>query len=1041
MYSESQRRTIAGRARTLHERLAGPPNEPGEPPIDPEEIRAAWREQFPDETAFHERLAADDLAGAPVDEQLAATRWPAHVDLPEWIDELESLTRRLCDGSVPSVPAPESVPFAEVVEAVVAHARAGLDGDAAALVEGFEGPATLLIERLRAVCLRPLYVEFGSFVEHHDPALAATDPDEVEEPPTALYEAFVDALFEGALADLWLEYPVLARLVVRTVGSWRSTVAELATRLDRDEAILRERFGVEGSLTAVEPLATDTHADGRVPFRAAFESGAVVYKPRSVGGESLLYRASERVVDRAGLGPIDPPATLERDGYGWVEHVAHENPPDETALDRYYRLAGATVCVAYALRVTDCQFENVVADGRRPVVVDGETALHPPPRPTATPTDASIVALFGNSVLGTALLPVETADPTAADGAETPASLAGLGRTSDPTPETAVTRPTVAAVNTDLMRVEQTRPSVDAATNTPTVDGRDRPPSAHVDAVVDGFERAYEAITNVVDSGAPESGLLPDDGDDHRGRFVFRPTVRYAAVRRAMVGRDPLRDGARLTVELEALAAPFFGDEIEDDRHWPLYAAERRALRRFDVPRFELRPEDARVRHDGEPTGATADVAGLDRVRDRLDALGPSDRRRQVRLIEASLRRVDDTSVPTPSERFEDGSARHTRDTADGDWRVETAAARLDEAIGEALSVGDRDAWVSLAGSRRAPELRVTPATASLYDGTAGIAVAAAGLYDATGRRDHRRRARRLAGRLASELDGRAFEPGGYRGTASILYGLAVCAELLESDPASEVDVGRLVPPSAVETVEETDIIFGLAGTALGLAAWDERRGDPVARKRAVACGERLLAAATPADAGRRWEDLDAGTTRGFAHGTAGVGYALARLAALVGDDAYAAAARDALAFELDHPDRPDAGMAHRHRWCHGRTGVGLAQVGVGRCLGDDATVEAGVETLLGVDGAGPLDNLCCGALGRIDALLAAATLGGDERAAVAARRLGRRRLRDRTASLRLPGHFPPVVNPVLFDGTAGAAYAALRLADPSGVPSVCLLE
>ena len=249
----------------------------------------------------------------------------------------------------------------------------------------------------------------------------------------------------------------------------------------------------------------------------------------------------------------------------------------------------------------------------------------------------------------------------------------------------------------------------------------------------------------------------------------------------------------------------------------------------------------------------------------------------------------------------------------------------------------------------------------------------------------------------------------------------------------------------------------GCAGTVLGLLAHHRRGGDDEARRLAVACGDRLLSLADRVGGGLAWQHTaDDSSSTGFAHGSSGVALALGRLATATDSPRFAEAAREAVAFEATQydPERRNWATTHdgetyRDRWCHGRAGIALARDRL-RSLLDSSPGTADLtrvfEGLATADPA-PVDQLCCGTLGRVDALVSrraadhsasdrSATTGVSTAAvddlvdAVAARRR-------RDGQFALQGHDPPVLDPTLFDGLAGVSYVLARRERPDLVPCV----
>jgi lantibiotic modifying enzyme len=176
----------------------------------------------------------------------------------------------------------------------------------------------------------------------------------------------------------------------------------------------------------------------------------------------------------------------------------------------------------------------------------------------------------------------------------------------------------------------------------------------------------------------------------------------------------------------------------------------------------------------------------------------------------------------------------------------------------------------------------------------------------------------------------------------------------------------------------------------------------------------------------------------GFAHGAAGIAYALARLHAVTGDLSYFDAAVAGIEYERSALCEDDA-----VKWCHGAPGVALGRVG---CLGLAVDrLEEEIEIGLRATESAYLqdaDFLCCGNLGRAEAFLVAGSeLGRPEwrRLAVAGAAHVVSRARD-NGRYTLFGDMRSVYNPGFFQGMAGIGYQLLRTGHGE-LPSVLLWQ
>ncbi|MGW5361533.1 class III lanthionine synthetase LanKC N-terminal domain-containing protein [Actinopolymorpha pittospori] len=188
--------------------------------------------------------------------------------------------------------------------------------------------------------------------------------------------------------------------------------------------------------------------------------------------------------------------------------------------------------------------------------------------------------------------------------------------------------------------------------------------------------------------------------------------------------------------------------------------------------------------------------------------------------------------------------------------------------------------------------------------------------------------------------------PGLYYGRAGVAWVLADAAATLGEPPllAQAERLALRLPTSW----PNADIAHGLAGAALTQLYLARAGGDGgalIAREgqfgeRALACGRALRAAAVPGPYGPTWpvpasfgSELAGGYHYGFAHGVAGIGYALLALGTALDEPAYVELAAEAgytlcRAARVDEdgaawwPVGPEDANRLPH-WCSGSSGVG----------------------------------------------------------------------------------------------------------------------
>jgi len=383
------------------------------------------------------------------------------------------------------------------------------------------------------------------------------------------------------------------------------------------------------------------------------------------------------------------------------------------------------------------------------------------------------------------------------------------------------------------------------------------------------------------------------------------------------------------------------------------------------------------------------------------------------------------------------------------------AGRAADALVARAIGAGGRTTW--LGAVLGAPgEYRTGDPT--LYDGSAGIALAAWPVAAALGRDDLADLALGAARHAVASQDGLGcglFDGRAGVGLAALELGAQAGDARLRADGLATL---RRVAGAAVG---DADLIGGSAGIVLALLAAWRRTGDARLCEAAVRHGEHLLAAAERLPWGWSWPP----GLCGLAHGAAGVAWALGELAAATGDDRFPAGVDGARRFERSWfqpaengwPDlRPETSppggpLVCPALWCHGATGIGLARLALFDLAPHPALAGEAAAALQAATAAATLAlrhpapdglTLCHGLGGTVLLLLAAHRTLGEPEHLDAARWVAARAL-DRLGPD--PAVWPSGVpgggfSPGLMTGLAGVMYALTRAADPDAVAALGVL-
>ncbi|MGW6740909.1 type 2 lanthipeptide synthetase LanM family protein [Streptomyces sp. NPDC055025] len=1033
-----------------------------------------------------------DLAAALAGE--SAERLGARADEPDWALFIEKALASAPDTPHTDTPRAEGsdvfVPlFRPLVDAAV-HAMTGKRGpldravaDTAALTEGF---ADRLGQQLARRAARTLAAELAA--ARKAGLLTGTRPE----------DRFADFLRRtgGArgLARLFAGYPVLARLLAQTCQFAADAVAELLTRFaaDRTTIVAELLDGSDpGPLLALDLGLGDTHERGRSVALLRFADGStVVYKPRPLNQYAFLDRMVEWLNGKVpGLG-LRTAATLARDGYGWLQYIGHLSCSSVADIHRFYRRQGALLALVYAVEGSDLHYDNLVAHGDQPVLVDVETLLHATlAEPTTAGPDPASAALAA-SVHRTCLLPQLMVGEL---GAVDISAVGGAPDDSGPHAEIAWE-----GAGTDTMRLVRRPVPFTGGRNRPLLAGKDVAAGEYGAALLGGFRAGYDAIVAHRDELRAPDGPLTREGAAGPGRLIVRPTQLYATLLKESLHPDVLRDA----LDRDALLSLLWAESSDDPAGQRVIEDEIADLWCGDIPVFFHRPTGPEVwTSRGTRISGVLDTSGIAAALGKIGAMGEVDRHDQEWIISASLA----TAGPSSGSRHRPaGAPARTTPAAVPEPSVLLAAASgiADEIVARAVhGPGPTDPRSGHGGPDRGQDQAreqgrdqgranwiglelvddahwaVLPMGASLAQGYCGVSLFLAQLGRLTGSSRYTDLARKalapvsaLVAALASDPGlSRTVGPGAFHGLGGICYAVARLTTLLgESDSDSKggsEDRGegkgegegggtderktgngetgatlRTAVAALALSVDDTpgaevslDVSTGLAGALAALLAVHEERGTPEAAAHADRIAELLL---SHTDHGRR------GTgTPGFAFGDAGIGWSLLRYAADGDGDgdrrAYAEAGRRLLDSALAAAERNAAeNVPEDLSWCSGLSGTVLAAASFEER--SSARLDAAVR-VLGAQVPLTDHSLCHGDLGTVEPLAVLAARGHPEAGTALARRAGLT-----VGAFQYGGHLcgtpGRVHSPGLLTGLSGIGYALLRLGFADRVPSVLLL-
>jgi type 2 lantibiotic biosynthesis protein LanM len=876
-----------------------------------------------------------------------------------------------------------------------------------------------------------------------------------------LYESFLRCAQGEGLLQLFLEYPVLARFLAIRLSMWVDAAREFLLRLEADLAELEARFHkgqALGPVIRLDPGLSDPHRAGRTALRVHFAAGVrLIYKAKGITAEASFWNLLGWINRNADLPPLRTLQVLDGGAYGWVEEVEPRPCRDQREVEAFYYRAGMLLCLIYALEGSDCHRENLIAAGEHPVLIDHETLLQPRIRYFGPPEEEGPLSLavrffYEDSVIRTGLLPRREIRPSGESY-----DLSGLGGI-----EVQLThrcRKTWENINTDAMRLRAERISLRPSHNVVILDGRKVRAAPYMDQMAAGFEQMYRFLQ------ARRAELLGPQGPLRNWsglRFVFRDTAIYASMLKRLFPPRCLRDGVDASIELELFTRPLL---YAEDRpfSWPILADERRSLLQGDIPLLQYAAEgDSLMLEGGGSIPQFFRESGFSQVERRFEALSEEDLERQLGFLRASF----ELQEGEPKTVGGKASEVPGEDEAGPDDFLAEALRIAHQIRGAARSFQSGVSWNTFAYYPQAKRWQLEPMTPRLYDGLSGVALFLAAVQKLVDEPDLTALARSALATVVREAVRPEYASvlfelgiGAAAGQSSVIYALVRASEFLGEEEwlhharrfAEMLDAERI-------TSDRTfDLISGAAGATLALLALYRATRLPEALDKAAQCGEHLLQHRSASRQGlRAWKTIGEEMLTGFSHGAAGIAYALLKLYEATGKSSFREAAVEAEAYETsvflpevsNWPDfrvpPTEKGHSHIAAWCHGASGIALSRLAALPIL-DTPQVRQDISHGLRATrlaGTQALDTACCGAMGRVEALVVAAKELGDAAHLHAAQKMASSVLRrSRQEGKYALGWKKAPFLASFHQGMSGIGYEFLRLAAPGSLPSLLIWE
>ncbi|WP_299435397.1 type 2 lanthipeptide synthetase LanM [uncultured Aquimarina sp.] len=298
--------------------------------------------------------------------------------LADWIYVLEESLEYIDISTISFSKETQEVPFHQLLSPFVELCFFNLRKNL--IDKGVKEPTSKVINRLKKTLYKELFIlsnavffeEFSDFL--NDSKKSTFNPNTEED---YCYKKFIEKNIEDKLQTIFVKFPVLARLIATKVHRYTLFVTNLFERFAKDTLEIESHFKVKlGDIKEIHLNAGDQHNGETTAILEFPNSFKLVYKPTNLS-ITLAYNQFLDWINQSLNENLKSFKILDKSDYGWIEFVKALECKTTKDVKTYYKRTGILSGMAYFLNSRDYHYENVIASGNSPVLIDHETIIGP----------------------------------------------------------------------------------------------------------------------------------------------------------------------------------------------------------------------------------------------------------------------------------------------------------------------------------------------------------------------------------------------------------------------------------------------------------------------------------------------------------------------------------------------------------------------------------------------------------------------------------------------------------------------------------------